>query len=200
MRRRSAGSPERATQRNGPLPSEQRSDVLGHETGDRERVGHTGVTRFGADVVAVVERNGPGGLEGEHRSHVRRDARARAPHIVIRRSASQCGGGGERQAGGDIAVQRIVRRRLVRHDVGLEAAPHQLGQHVGAVSNEPDRDSGSVSPSVLAPRQRLIDRSCRAVEIAGLETTLHARGIDFHGEANALVHRGGQRLRAAHPA
>ena len=68
-----------------PLPlAEQRSDVLRYETGNGERIRHTRVMRFGANVVAVIEGDRARSLEGKHGSHVCRDARPRAMQILIR--------------------------------------------------------------------------------------------------------------------
>src|SRR5207237_7793949 len=49
-----------------PLPlAEQRSDVLRYETGNGERIRHTRVMRFGANVVAVIEGDRARSLEGK---------------------------------------------------------------------------------------------------------------------------------------
>src|SRR5207237_8341572 len=52
----------------------------------------------------------------------------------------------------------------------------------------------------LAPRQGLIVRGSRPFQIAGLDPALYAARIDFHGETNSVVHRGGQWLRTTHAA
>ena len=46
--------------------AEERANVFGHEAGDEEGVGAAGVEGEAADVVAVVEGDGAGALQGEH--------------------------------------------------------------------------------------------------------------------------------------
>ena len=46
--------------------AEERANVFGHEAGNQERVGAAGVEGEAADVVAVVEGDGAGALQGEH--------------------------------------------------------------------------------------------------------------------------------------
>ena len=184
-----------------PLPlAEERPDVFRHEAGNRERVRHAGVARFGPDVVAVVEGDRTPFLQVEHRLHVGRNARARAPHIVVGRGAPQLGRLGGTEAGGDVAVQRVVRRRLIRHDVRREAAAHQRRQHLGAVAHDPDRERGSALSRIRSPRERLVQRCRRAVDIARLQPPLHARRIRLHRQTDPFIHRGGEGLGTTHPA
>ena len=46
--------------------AEERTNVLGDEAGDEKGVGASGVEGEAADVVAVVEGDGAGALQGEH--------------------------------------------------------------------------------------------------------------------------------------
>ena len=84
--------------------------------------------------------------------------------------------------------------------VRTRAATHELGKEVRRVPDEPDREGRSLLHRLLGPAQCLVERGGRLVEIARLEPPLHARGIHFDREADALVHRDRQRLRAAHAA
>ena len=92
----SSGSPDSATQRNGPLPSQKSGRMYaGTKPGKRERVGDALVVRDLADVVAVVERRNALRVEREHRLDVRhdrllrrRDERRVLRGIGLRRAAS----------------------------------------------------------------------------------------------------------------
>ena len=67
----SSGSPDSATQRNGPdAAAEQRADIGGHEAGKVEGVLDAFLERHLADVVAVVDGRNAGMAEREHRAHV----------------------------------------------------------------------------------------------------------------------------------
>src|SRR5881409_960619 len=95
----------------GPLPfAEQGPDVLGHEPRDRERLLESGIGGLGADVVAVVERDGALPPQLQHGAHVAHDAPRRAPHVLRRVRLPQRGRLLERAARWDVAVERVVRR------------------------------------------------------------------------------------------
>ena len=53
---------------------------------------------------------------------------------------------------------------------------------------------------LLAPAQSFIQRVGVAIDVAGLQATLHPRGVDLDGEADAVVHRCGERLGSPHAA
>jgi hypothetical protein len=46
----------------------------------------------------------------------------------------------QRPALRQIAIGRIMRRGLVGDDVRLDATAHQLGENVGGITEDPDRD------------------------------------------------------------
>ncbi len=61
VRRMSAGSPDSATQRKGPLPSQNSGRMnAGTKPGKSNAFGDAGRLGLGADVVAVVERHRAG--------------------------------------------------------------------------------------------------------------------------------------------
>ena len=93
-----------------------------------------------------------------------------------------------------------MRRGLVGDRVGLHAAPHQLGQHLGGVAEQGDRDRLSLAAGALDHRQRFVEVLCLRVEIAGLEPHLDARRLALDRQQRRARHGGGERLRAAHAA
>ncbi len=142
-------------ERSFPL-AEERPDVFGHEPRDRERVGDAGVSGLGANVVAVVERHRPALAQREHRLDVRGDAGARSAQVLRGIAPPQRRRLGDREAGGDVALQGVVRRRLIGQDIGHPAAAGELGQHHGAVSHQADRHRLSRPLGGGAPRERLV--------------------------------------------
>src|SRR5206468_12869110 len=67
-------------------------------------------------------------------------------------------------------------------------------------ADEPDRERCAAPLRVLAPRERLVERRRRSIQVVRLQTALDTSGVGLHGEADAFVHRRGERLRAPHPA
>ena len=93
-----------------------------------------------------------------------------------------------------------MRRGLVGHGVGLHAAPHQFGQHLGRVAEHADRDRLLLPAGALDHGQRLVERGGLLVEIAGAQPHLDARGLAFDRQHRGAREGRGERLRAAHAA
>jgi hypothetical protein len=89
---------------------------------------------------------------------------------------------------------------LVGDEVGAEAAAEQLGQDLRAVADEADRHRLAVFARVLRPPDRLVEIRRLAVEVPRLDPALDPRRVDVDAERDTLVHRHGERLRAAHAA
>jgi len=104
--------------------------------------------------------------EVEHRAHVSRDAGPCAPHVLVGRSSPQLLRRRDTQPCRDVAVQRVVRRGLVGHGRREKAATHELGQHIGAIADETDRQRCPTSLGFVAPRQRVVHARCRSVDVA----------------------------------
>ena len=93
-----------------------------------------------------------------------------------------------------------MRRGLVGDDVGPHAAPDELGQHLGGVADQADRDRLSRLDRAVDDLERLVERLGRDVEIAGAQAELDARGPALDRQHRGAGHRRRQRLRAAHAA
>ena len=99
---------------------------------------------MGAEVIKIenARRGRPGAPAG-------RDTRR--PQLVFRwvRDA-QVGRLGQRHAGRDVAVQGIVRARLIGQQIGrLDLAPHQLGQHFRGVADHADALSPALNRDLV---------------------------------------------------
>jgi hypothetical protein len=136
----SAGSPESATQRKGPRPSQNEGRMnAGTKPGKSKASSTPG--RLGAwrEVVAVVEGDGAARCSSRMaRTWSAIDA-STAPCSASGRPRAARAASSRGQAVGDVAVARVVGAGLVGDDVGREAALAQLGQHLGGVAEQADR-------------------------------------------------------------
>ncbi len=107
---------------------------------------------------------------------------------------------GQGPAGGQVAVDRIVRRGLVRDDVRLDAAPNEFGEDVGGVAEEANRLGLTGRGPALDLGQGFIQRVGALVEIFRAQAEVDAGWIALDGEATGARENGRERLCAAHPA
>jgi hypothetical protein len=181
-----------------PLPlAEQRAHVLRHEARDRTHP-------------ARRRRARPCGCCCRSRTSPRRVAAsraspARAPRslAVARRTYSGIGGAQrgrvlERQPRRHVAVQRVVRARLVGHTSGM--TPRLTSSAAPPRRCRPARRQRPALHSRRAIQPSASSRSWSSVAVAGLQALLDARRVDLHAEDRAAVHGRGERLRPAHPA
>src|SRR6266516_6148939 len=179
---------------------EERPDVGGHEARNVEGIADTRLERETAQVVAVIEGLGAQALETEHGRDVLADRVLDHLEVFLRIAVAQVGGlvDGERRR--DIAAQRIVGRRLVGDDVGLQAAAQEFRVDLRGIADHADRRRRLRLAGLFRPFDRLVEAGGRLVEVAGLEPALDPGRVDLDAERDTFVHRHGQRLRAAHAA
>ena len=196
----SAGSPESAAQRNGPLPSaEQRPDVRGHEAGEVERALVPAELGLAADRVAVVEDLGAGVEEADHRRHVPGHRRPGPVGELVRLRGGVVGRVGQLHAHRQVR-QRVVRAGLVGDDVDLDAPAQQLGEDHGRVADHADRQRPALPLRGQHRRDRLVQRVGDHVEVAVPDPAVQPVGVDVDDQAGAAVHGDRERLGAAHAA
>ena len=146
----SAGSPESAAHRNGPMPRQKSGRMYagtnpGYENASRE----AGLAGLAAQVVPVVEDVAARAGELGHRPDVRDDRLAREADVALRVARAQRLGLLERHLGRHVPGERVVRRGLVGDEVEVLAPCDELGEHRGSVAEQPDRQR---APSAAAPR------------------------------------------------
>ena len=196
----SAGSPDRATQRNGPLPSQnKRPDVGGQEARVGERPVEAAQLGLGAQAVAVVEDLGALVHEPDHRRAVPGDRLAGATHVAVRIGAGHLGRRFGREVHRDVG-QRVVGAGLVGDDVGGEVEVEEPGDVLGGVADEPDGAGDAAVAGGEAAGDGVLDVGGHLVEVAGLDAPLDAMRVDVDAQRDTVVHRDRQRLGAAHPA
>ncbi len=125
------------------------------------------------------------------------------PHplqVVVGVGAAQHLGLLDGQPRRDVAVERIVRAGLIGDDVDLHAAAHELGQDLGGVGRQADREATPVGAGAVQPGQRVVEVGRALVQVAGLDPSLDPVQVDLDAQRGAVEHRDRQRLGAAHPA
>ena len=99
-----------------------------------------------------------------------------------------------------VAVERVVRARLVGDDVGAEAQSPELGKHVRGVRAQADAQRTPLVLGGLAAGDRLLEVVGLLVEITRLDAAADSLGVDLDAKGGAPVHRDRQRLGATHAA
>ena len=203
VRRMSSGSPDRATQRKGPLPSQKSGRMKsGTKPGKAKASGHAGGLGLSPDVVAVVEGHRAGALEGEHRPHVVGHRGHRAADRT--RRGRQCEARRPRPTRARPGRTRPARRARSSGRSRRRSAPLDGPARAPARRRCPPGRRRAASPrrpplgAQARPARRGSSRS--GGRRSGHPATLgRARGRP-RCERHALVHRHRQRLRAAHAA
>ena len=102
-----------------------------------------------------------------------------------------------------------MRRRLVGDDVDertvappdpVEVPLQQLGQHLRGVAEHADRQAAALVAGLEGQLDRVVEVAGLDVEVAGLQAPVDAVLVALDADRDAVVHRDGQRLRAAHAA
>jgi hypothetical protein len=108
-----------------------------------------------------------------------------------------------RPAGGQVAVDQVVGRGLVGHDVRprrRRPCAHQLGQDLGGIAQQGDRDGLLLGGVAGDAGQRVVQVGGLLVHVAGLQAEVDARLLALDVERAGAGEGGGQRLGAAHAA
>ena len=179
--------------------AEQRPDVRRHEAGERERPAVPGQLGLAADRVAVVEHLGARVGEPDHRLDVRGHRLAGPPGEPGRVLGPQRGHVLERHPARQVG-QRVVRRGLVGDHVDRGARGQQLGQDVGGVAEQPDRQRPPGVPGGHRPAHRVGRVLGPLVQVAVLDPAVDPGRVAVDADRHAAVHRHRERLGTAHPA
>ena len=198
--RMSSGSPESATQRNGPRPSANCGRMYaGTKPGNSNARSKPPSCASRADRVAVVEDLGTGILESDHRRHLLGHAAARAVGealgVALGLGLPVLDVDADRQVG-----ERVVRARLVGDDVDRRAAQQQLGEHQRRVADDADAQRPALVLRGDDPCDGVVEVGRVLVEVAVLDAAREPRLVDVDDQHGSAVEGHGERLRAAHAA
>ena len=164
-----------------------------------ERVRHARLERLRSKVVAVVEDDGAGVAEREHRPDVIGHRAHRPADVFLGHGSPQFRGVLEADLGRDVADERVVGGRLVGHDVEPLPRPGPGRLDLGGVADESDRDRLAGCGCGARPRERLVGRDGQPVDVADVEPASRPCLVDLDRQADTVVHRHRERLCAAHP-
>ena len=177
-----------------------RPDVRRHKTGEIKGIFHTFVVGDLANVVAVVKGDGAFFLHLEHGLYVYGHTLLGFFHDSVRRRLAHLACVFQGYPSGNVAVEGIVGGRLIRHDVWDKSAPHHFGQNFCRIAEQSDREGLLLLFCFFRQTNGLIEGIHLHVEVSRVEAPLDARFVHFHRDDDAVVHRDGKGLGAAHPA
>ena len=128
--------------------AEERPDIGRDEARVCERVRYPGLIGLPSKVVAIIENIAAGSDELEQALDVPGDRLAGTAEVRVGIARAELGGGPDREPRRDVALERIVRRRLVCDEVEVLPACGQLGHDLRCVAEQPDGQATSFSGGV----------------------------------------------------
>ena len=96
--------------------------------------------------------------------------------------------------------ERVVGRGLVGDDVDRYIAAQQLGDDLGGVTDETDRQGALRVSGCGGASDRVVEVGGAGVEVAVFDASFDPGGVAVDADRDAAVHGDRQWLRAAHPA
>ena len=180
--------------------AEQRTDIGRDEAGEVEGVTHAHLFRHLANVVAVVKGRNAHLAEGQHRGDVFRHGAFRGKHRAFRVGLRFLLIVFPRPAFWQVAVQRVMGAGLVGDQIRAHAAGNEFRKNVRRVAAQGNRHRFAFGRVFFDARQRVIEILGLFVDVTGTQTEINAALLALNVQRARAGQRGGQRLRAAHPA
>ena len=155
--------------------------------------------RFSSKRVAIIEHFCAGIHKANHRLAVCGHCCSRTTNVLGGICLQHC----LRRIFAEIVWQvrkRVVRARLVGHDVGSETHLQQFWKHVCSIANYTNRKPALFGLRLFAPCNCVFKRVGNFVQVSGFYSAINTPSIYIDTQCNAVVHRHGKRLCAAHAA
>ncbi|OPZ61604.1 MAG: hypothetical protein BWY86_00719 [Candidatus Aminicenantes bacterium ADurb.Bin508] len=182
-----------------PLPfAEEGADVEGDEAFHFEGVGDPVLQGLAADVVAVVEGDGPGLLKLHHSLHVPSHGVVGTADVLLGVLFPEPQGFGVAHPARDIAVELIMGRGLIGNDFGDDPSAQKLGKDLRSVPQQTDGESPSLPLGLFGHAEGLVQTLRGGVQVGGVKTFLDPFRIDFHNDGDPFVHGNRQGLGPSH--
>lgn len=179
--------------------AEEGPDVGGDEAGEGEGAVVAGQLGLAADGVAVVEDLGARVHEADHgldvRGHGLAGAGGEARRVLGRVVGHVVEVDADRQVG-----ERVVGGGLVRHDVDRRALGEHLREQVGGVAEQADGERLAGVTGLDGELEGVAQIVGLDIEVAVLDATVDGARVHVDTDGDAVVHRHGERLGAAHAA
>src|SRR5438093_848158 len=179
---------------------EEGTDEERDESLKRERILDAGFLRLAPDVVPVVEHDAPGPEEVEHRPDVDRNRLSRATDVFLRILRAQGVRVWDGKPARDVSSERVVRARLVRHNIRPDLALHQFGMDLGTIPDQADRQRRPARLCFEGHLEGLVQLEDDPIAISVRHAPPNPGLVDLDVEAHAFVHLDRERLRASHAA
>ena len=195
----SAGSPDSAAQRNGPSRDRRAAGYRpGRSPGMRTRPRTPPPGPHLAGCCHNRKHTRPPDVL-EHRLDVAAHARVRARDVPVRVGRTELGRLLDRQAGGDVAVERVVRGGLLGDQSRARAPRSRARGRRRPRCREARSDGRFPARRGVEPRERVVEIGGALLEVAVSSRFSMRAGSTSTGGAHAR-HRRRERLRAAHAA
>src|SRR6478672_3647400 len=88
----------------------------------------------------------------------------------------------DREATWDVARQGIVCGSLVRDEIEVLRPPSELGNDLGRIAEEPDRQGPTLTCCRANTCKRVVERASGLVQVTGIESSLDPRRVDLDAE------------------
>src|SRR6266403_1391500 len=180
--------------------TEERTNVFRYKSRNLKCVETTGIECLLTYVVAIVEGDGTAAFQREHRFDMPGHRLFRLLNIRLRIGMSEFCSLFQGQSRRHVSIQWIVGAGLVRHHVDFDSAPHDLGKHFCAVTDEANRNRALLFACVFTNIDRFVERHCEAITVARAHSPFDAGRIDIYTEKDSIIQRRRQRLCATHSA
>src|SRR5213593_3705800 len=179
---------------------EEGTDEEWDESLKSKRIVNAGFLRLAADVVPVIEHDAPGPEEVEHRPDVDRNRLARATDVFLRILRAQGVRVWDGKPARDVSSERVVRARLVRHNIRPDLAFHQFGMDLGTIPDQADRQRRPARLCFEGHLQAFVELEDDPIAISVRHAPPNPGLVDLDVEAHAFVHLDRERLSASQAA
>ena len=193
-------SGERSPAEGANTLAEQRTNISGDKAWKIKGVGDTLLEGDLANVVTVVENRDPPGMEFEHGPHMDCHGAASGGDDGLGVALPKAAGLLQRPTSRQVAVERVMGRRLVGHGVGTNSSAYHFGEEFSCVAQDPNRNGSSIATGLLNLLESCVEAGRRVVEVTGIEPFLNSGFIAFNCQHGGAGHGRSERLGAAHAA
>ena len=181
-------------------PAEQRPDIGRHKAREGKGILEPLFEGHLTDVVAIIDGRHAILVEGHHRRHMGFHAGPRGLFDLLRGALALFLPLRHGPALRQIAIDRVMRRGLIGHDIGTHAALVDLGENIRRIAQKRHGFRLARLSPTRDHLERLIETVGLLVHVSRAQTEIDAVGVALHRQTAGPRHHRSQRLRAAHAA
>src|SRR5947209_5565178 len=135
-----------------------------------------------ADQIAVIEDNGSLLLKSQHRFDMPANRCSAFRHEGGRIALAHRAGLFERTRRWDVTINEVMRRGLIRHDVGNDAAAQDFGEYLRRIPAEADRHCTFCRAHRIYFCKRLVKMARDNIKVADSSSFRDSIGIDIDAQ------------------